>query len=74
MFQGTRLDQVADEVSRHFGRVLQIDSSGLAQRRVTARFQGEPFENVVESLCLVTEADCTAIQGGYVMRGGEGEG
>jgi transmembrane sensor len=73
IFQGTPLSQVAAEVSRHFGRELRIDSPELSQRRVTAWFQGESFEAVVESVCLVTEARCQASEGGFAMEmGGTG--
>jgi transmembrane sensor len=73
IFQGTPLSQVAAEISRHFDRQLRVDSPELSQRRVTAWFQGEPFEAVVESVCLVTEALCRPSEGGFAMEmGGTG--
>jgi transmembrane sensor len=73
VFQATPLAQVAKEVSRHYGRTLRLDDSGLAQRRVTAWFQGESFEAVAESLCLVTEAVCRTEEGNVTMgMGGSG--
>jgi len=73
VYQATPLAQVVDEVSRHYGRTLSVDGSGLSQRRVTAWFQGEPFEAVVESLCIVTEAVCRTEGGGVTMgMGGSG--
>jgi ferric-dicitrate binding protein FerR (iron transport regulator) len=73
VFQATPLAQVAGEVSRHYGRTLRVDESGLSQRRVTAWFQGESFEAVAESLCLVTEAVCRTEEGSVTMgMGGSG--
>lgn len=72
VFQGTPLSLAAREVSRHYGRTLQVTGSDLENRRVTAWFQGEPFEAVAESLCLVTEALCRSVDTGVSM-GLEGE-
>jgi ferric-dicitrate binding protein FerR (iron transport regulator) len=49
---------VAEEVSRHFGRSLQVVGEEIQNRRVTAWFGTERFEEVAESLCLVTGAVC----------------
>ena len=59
VFQGTRLAQVAEEVSRHFRRPIEVVGEDFGDRRVTAWFGTETFEEVTESLCLVTEAACT---------------
>ena len=67
LYQATPLAQVVMEVSRHYGRTLEIDGADLANRRVTAWFQGEPFEAVAESLCVVTEATCRADGEGVTM-------
>lgn len=74
VFQGTPLAQVAREVSRHYGLTLQPVGPELANRRITAWFQGEAFEDVAESLCLVTEAVCTPSDTGIVMQLQEGAG
>jgi len=58
VFQATPLQDVVDEVGRHYGRTISIQSTDLARRRITAWFEGEAFEAVTESLCLVTEAVC----------------
>ena len=73
VFQATSLAQVVDEVSRHYGRDLRIEGPDLPQRRVTAWFQGEAFEAIAESLCMVTESECRTEEGTITMRmGGEG--
>jgi len=61
IFQATPLGEVAQEVSRHYGKVLRLNPEAgteLENRRITAWFQGEPFETVTESLCLVARASC----------------
>ena len=58
VFQGTPLAQVALEVTREYGRSLSVEGEALATRRITAWFQGEPFEEVSESLCLAAGAVC----------------
>lgn len=63
VFHATPLAQIVAEVSRYYGRDLVLRDPGLSQRRVTAWFQGEPFEAVAESLCLVTEAVCETQSG-----------
>ena len=72
VYHATPLEQVAEEVSRFYGRELRVSNSDLARRRVTAWFQGEPFEAVAESLCLVTEAVCEAAGTDMVMGLGGG--
>jgi transmembrane sensor len=73
LYQATPLRQVAAEVSRYYGRNLVVTDPDISQRRVTAWFQGEPFEVVSESLCLVTEAVCQT-SGESVTMGSGGSG
>jgi transmembrane sensor len=73
LFQATPLFQVVQEVSRYYGRDLVVADPDISQRRVTAWFQGEPFEVVSESLCLVTEAVCRT-SGETVTMGSGGSG
>ena len=73
LFQATPLNQVVQEVSRYYGRDLVVADPDISQRRVTAWFQGEPFEAVSESLCLVTEAVCQT-SGETVTMGSGGSG
>ncbi len=73
LFQATPLADVATEVSRHYGRPLRIQGSELGRRRITAWFQGEPFEAVAESLCVVSEAICEVEGNSVTMElGGSG--
>jgi transmembrane sensor len=73
LYQATPLSQVVQEVSRYYGRDLIVADPDISQRRVTAWFQGEPFEVVSESLCLVTEAVCRT-SGETVTMGSGGSG
>jgi transmembrane sensor len=76
VFQGTPLHKVAEDISRHFQRPLEVTGEELRNRRVTAWFGPEGFDEVAESLCLVTEARCLGSRDGVVMapRSGEGGG
>jgi len=74
VFQATPLGQVVEEVAHHYGREIVLEDAGISQRRVTAWFQGDPFEAVAESLCLVTEADCRTEGGTVTMGTGESGG
>jgi transmembrane sensor len=57
LFQETPLAEVADELGRHFGRRVRLDQA-VAERRITAWFGDEPWEEVVSALCLVAGARC----------------
>jgi transmembrane sensor len=72
VFHATPLAQVAEEVSRQYGRTLRVEGSGLSQRRVTAWFEGETFDAVAESLCVVTKAVCRTDGEGVSMVPGTG--
>jgi transmembrane sensor len=75
VFQSTPLGQVAEEVSRHFGRLLAVTGEELESRRITAWFDGETFDEIAESLCVVSGAECAPSGSGFSMRlSEEGEG
>jgi transmembrane sensor len=68
VFQGTPLRQVAEEVSHHFGRPLFVSGELLGARRISAWFDGEDFDEIAESLCVVAGAECTLSDSTVVMR------
>jgi transmembrane sensor len=74
VFHGTPLVEVAEEVSRHYGRALAVSGEPLGARRITAWFQGDPFEETAESLCLVVEAVCRVEGDGVRMDPGIEDG
>lgn len=67
MFQGTPLAQVAQEVQGYFGRVVEIRDASLGTLRISAYFDEESFDEVVEALCAVSGADCIPSAGGIAM-------
>ncbi len=72
VFHATPLALVVEEVSRQYGRPIRVEGPDLSQRRVTAWFEGESFDAVAESLCVVTEAVCRADGEGVSMGAGGG--
>jgi transmembrane sensor len=67
VFQGTPLHQVAEEVTRFFGRPLRVPGAAIRDRRITAWFQEESFDEVAEALCQAAGAVCRAAEGGVLM-------
>ena len=74
MFQRTPLSQVAAEVSRQFQRPLVVTGEELGDRRITAWFQNEGFEEVAQSLCLVAGALCQVSGSGISISPGTESG
>ena len=58
LFQSTPLPQVVEEVSGHFGVTVALDDPALTRRTVTAWFGDETLDEVVESICLLVQAEC----------------
>ena len=58
LFQSTLLPQVMEEVSSHFGVTVRLDDPALTRRTVTAWFGDETLDEVVESICLLVQAEC----------------
>lgn len=67
VFQATPLAQAALEVSRHFGRPVDVRGDALQRLRVTALFDEEEFEDVVLTLCDVSGAECLLGDSGVVI-------
>ena len=67
VFQGTPLHRAAEDVARHFGRSVEVRGD-LAERRVTAFFEEEGFEEVVQALCEVSGAFCSLTDSGALLR------
>jgi transmembrane sensor len=71
IFQGTPLSQVAQEVSRYFGRPLVVAAPDLGNRRITAWFLSEPFGEVAEAICMVVDASCDQEGAGVTLHSRE---
>jgi len=67
LFQSTPLSQVAAEVEAHFGIPVVIQDTTLARRAVTAWFENEPFEEVINTICQVVGARCILDNGVEVL-------
>lgn len=68
VYRGTPLTEVAAEVARRFGHPVRVEGDALGSRRVSGAFVEEAFQDVVESLCVVTGATCVPAGDGFVMR------
>jgi transmembrane sensor len=67
VFQATPLTQAAQEVSRHFGRTVEIRGDALGRLRITALFNDQGFEDVVLTLCDVSGAECFLDDTGVII-------
>lgn len=57
-FQATPLAQIARELERRFGVPVVIQDSTIAERKVTARFTDEGFEEILTVICRVSDVRC----------------
>jgi len=57
IFQSTRLDRALREIELRFDRSIQV-TGNLADRTVTASFEHQSFEEVLEVVCRVVHATC----------------
>lgn len=67
VFQGTPLKLVAEEVTHFFGRPLTVAEGVLENRRITAWFEDESFEDVSGALCQASGAVCRGDGSGVAM-------
>lgn len=59
VFHETPLENVAREVAEHFGIPVRLRDGQAGSRRISAAFQGEEsFQEVLETLCVVTSTSC----------------
>ncbi len=68
IFQSTPLTEVMAEVSAQFGVAVIVSDSILADRKVTAWFEGETLQEVVATVCEVVGATCTVGEAVEVTR------
>ena len=59
-FEATPLDEVAHELSKHYGRRVQLADETLAARTVTASFINRPFDDVLTVVCRVANVRCVS--------------
>ena len=68
LFQGTPLAQVAEEVAAHFDVPVTV-VDGLSSRTLTAWFGDDSLDEVVESICLLVQAECEVDMDGVNIGG-----
>ncbi len=68
LFQGTPLSRVAEDVGRHFGMTILVAGASLQALRISASFEEEGFEEIVQALCEVAAADCSLTDSGASIR------
>ncbi len=69
LFQSTPLPWVLEEVSAHFGVTIALDDPALTTRTLTAWFGDETLDEVVESICLLVQAECDIDASGVSIGG-----
>ena len=69
LFQGTPLPRVLEEVADHFGVDIDLNDPALTTRTVTAWFGDETLDEVVESICLLVQAECDIDASGVSIGG-----
>lgn len=57
-FEATPLDQVAHEISEHYGAHIRIADAALARRTVTASFINRSLDDVLTVVCRVASVRC----------------
>jgi transmembrane sensor len=70
VFRDARLDVVRAELRRWYGVDLQIADSSLAGRRLTATFDGEPIDRVLQVMALALGAQVERRDSVAVLRAG----
>ncbi len=68
VFRGTPLSSVRAELRRWYGVDLRLADETLAQRRLTASFDGEPVDRVVDAIALAVGADVERSGGTVTLR------
>ncbi len=66
-FEATPLDEVAQELTRHYHVRVTLSTPKLAQRTVTASFTGWSLPGVLSSICAVADVKCTMGPAGVVI-------
>jgi ferric-dicitrate binding protein FerR (iron transport regulator) len=69
VFRDTPLRDAAREVEARFGVPVRIDDSVPWDRSITATFQAEPFQSVVDVICHATAVSCVVTDTLAVIRG-----
>jgi len=69
VFRDTPLRDAAREVEARFGVPIRVEDSASLDRSITATFQAEPFQSVVDVICRATALSCVVTDTLAVIRG-----
>jgi transmembrane sensor len=69
VFRETRMDRVRDDVRRWYGVELRLADSSLLARRITASFDGEPVDRVLQVIALALGGEVERHDSVAVLRG-----
>jgi len=58
VFRDSPLTSVVKEIQHQYGTRVRLADSTLAKRTVTAWFDDEPIDRVLEVVCRVTDTEC----------------
>jgi transmembrane sensor len=67
LFQDTPVTDAIGEINARMGRRVIVADSGIADRMVTAQFADEPFEDIMSTICVIVNAQCTDVDGAVRM-------
>jgi transmembrane sensor len=70
-FQSTPLEEVVDDLSRHYGRHIQIESKQLEHCTITSTFQHQTLEEILEELKVLFALELSR-SGDIIMLKGKG--
>ena len=70
-FNKTSLNQVVDDISRHYHRNVRLTNAALGKCRFTAHFDHQPFEQVIRTLSLTFNAQISYQDQLILLQGGE---
>lgn len=68
IFADTPLDDVVAQLRRWYAAEIRLADPALGERRISASFQGEPLQQVVNLLALTLDLDAERDEEGFVIR------
>jgi ferric-dicitrate binding protein FerR (iron transport regulator) len=68
IFNGTSMDKVMDVVGKKYGVTFHMDTTELSQLKLTATFDNESLDSVLEVLSLVHKLQFSNIGKEYLVR------
>jgi transmembrane sensor len=66
-FDNTPLSEVIVSIQKVYGNKIQIADSSIAQKRLTAHFDGVPYENLITIICKSLNLEYSVIDSIYLL-------